>query len=125
ARPIWPAPHHGLDHWARDVPTAAGHGRPAVGNHLSWRIMSERQGEAEHELMALLRTGDRVTLARAITLVESSRASDRPAAHALVRAATKEGKPSVRIGITGIPGVGKSTLIDALGSQLIKDGHRV
>ena len=87
--------------------------------------MSERQGEAEHELMALLRTGDRVTLARAITLVESSRASDRPAAHALVRAATKEGKPSVRIGITGIPGVGKSTLIDALGSQLIKDGHRV
>lgn len=76
-------------------------------------------------LLAQLRQGDRVALARAITLAESTRATDRALARELVSRAREAAGPSVRIGITGIPGVGKSTLIDALGSQLIKDGHRV
>lgn len=77
------------------------------------------------ELLAALRKGDRVALGRAITLVESTRAQDRAAAAALIREALKSRADSVRIGITGIPGVGKSTLIDALGMELIVRGHRV
>ncbi len=87
--------------------------------------MSDELHPEVNELLVPLRAGDRVALARAITLVESTRASDRPMAHALIRAALKEIKPSVRIGVTGIPGVGKSTLIDTLGSHLIEEGHRV
>ena len=77
------------------------------------------------ELLRGLRAGDRTTLARAITLVESTRADDRAPARKLLREASSSGGRAVRIGITGIPGVGKSTLIDALGLQLIERGHKV
>lgn len=70
-------------------------------------------------------TGDRSALARAITLVESTRAEDSAEARELVRACLPFAGKAVRIGITGIPGAGKSTLIDALGLQLIEAGHRV
>ncbi len=76
-------------------------------------------------LLQALRSGDRMALGRAITLVESTRPADKAAATALVRAALKADTASVRIGVTGIPGVGKSTLIDALGMELIGRGHRV
>ncbi|MBS1569754.1 MAG: methylmalonyl Co-A mutase-associated GTPase MeaB [Bacteroidetes bacterium] len=77
------------------------------------------------QLLEQLRSGDRVALSRAITLVESTRAADMPGARNLVRNAMQTGNASVRVGITGIPGVGKSTLIDVLGSHLIGMGHRV
>lgn len=77
------------------------------------------------ELAALLRSGDRAALGRAITLVESSRAEDQARARALLQACAPPATPAQRIGITGIPGVGKSTLIDALGSALVQAGHRV
>lgn len=76
-------------------------------------------------LLQALRSGDRMALGRAITLVESTRPADKAAATALVRDALKADTASVRIGVTGIPGVGKSTLIDALGMELIGKGHRV
>ena len=64
-------------------------------------------------------------LARAITLVESSRADHRELAQELlVRAAPHAGK-ATRIGISGVPGVGKSTFIDAFGTMLTAAGHRV
>ncbi|MCC6838897.1 MAG: methylmalonyl Co-A mutase-associated GTPase MeaB [Flavobacteriales bacterium] len=78
-----------------------------------------------NNLFERLQDGDRVALARAITLVESARPEDKAMAAALVRSALQLQRASVRIGITGIPGVGKSTLIDALGSQLTAEGHRV
>jgi len=81
------------------------------------------------ELARAVRAGDRVQLARAITLVESRREADRPVARELlarVRAlAPSTVRPAVRVGISGVPGVGKSTLIDALGMRLIGEGHRV
>ena len=74
---------------------------------------------------ARLLAGDRAELARAITLVESSRADDRSAARDLLDAVMPHTGQAVRVGITGVPGVGKSTLIDALGMNLIGQGHRV
>src|SRR5258708_10273396 len=72
-----------------------------------------------------LRGGDRATLARAITLVESKRADHQQAAHQLVQELLAETGKAVRVGITGSPGVGKSTTIDALGTYLTGEGHRV
>jgi LAO/AO transport system kinase len=72
-----------------------------------------------------LRDGDRASLARAITLVESKRADHQQAAHQLVQALLPDTGKAVRVGITGSPGVGKSTSIDALGTYLTEKGHRV
>jgi LAO/AO transport system kinase len=72
-----------------------------------------------------IREGSRAWIARAITLVESRRADHRRAAQELLVALTPLAGNARRIGITGVPGVGKSTFIDALGSTLIEAGHRV
>lgn len=76
------------------------------------------------DLHTRLTSGDRSALARSITLVESTRADEQSLAHDLLDlCGTVHG--TRRIGITGPPGVGKSTLIDALGMHLIANGHRV
>ncbi|RKN16680.1 methylmalonyl Co-A mutase-associated GTPase MeaB [Micromonospora musae] len=72
-----------------------------------------------------VRAGSRAWIGRAITLVESTRADHRAAAQQLLVALTPHAGNARRIGITGVPGVGKSTFIDALGSRLTADGHRV
>jgi LAO/AO transport system kinase len=79
----------------------------------------------KHDLAAQIRAGDRTALARGITLVESRRAEDAPAAEALLQALLPHTGAAVRIGITGAPGVGKSTLIETLGLQLCAAGRRV
>lgn len=70
-------------------------------------------------------SGDRTLLARAITLVESSSRSHREQANMLVRALLPRAGRSIRIGISGIPGAGKSTFIEAFGSFLCEAGHNV
>ena len=77
------------------------------------------------ELAARIRAGDRAALARAITLVESTRADHRDAAPQLLLEHTPEAGRALHVGITGVPGVGKSTTIEALGMYLIGQGHRV
>jgi GTPase len=72
-----------------------------------------------------IKAGDRATLARAITLIESKRADHRKAAHRLVQELLPLTGKAVRLGITGAPGVGKSTTIDALGTSLTAQGHKV
>jgi LAO/AO transport system kinase len=76
-------------------------------------------------LIAGLKSGDRRALARAITLVESRNPGDRAAAGALLRDIAAHAGHAVRLGISGAPGVGKSTFIEALGLYLIGLGHRV
>lgn len=76
-------------------------------------------------LFTALRAGDRVALAQAITLIESTRIEDSDLADTLVERCLPHSGGSLRLGITGVPGVGKSTLIDALGTRLIDAGHRV
>ncbi len=72
-----------------------------------------------------VRAGDRTMLARAITLVESRRQEDRALAAEVIGCLLPATGGAVRLGITGVPGVGKSTLIDALGTYLTGQGHRV
>src|ERR1700733_15068312 len=72
-----------------------------------------------------LRAGSRAALARAITLIESRRGDHQAAARDLVQALLPDTGKAVRVGITGSPGVGKSTTIDGLGMFLIERGHKV
>ena len=81
--------------------------------------------ERLNELAERLAAGERAALARAITIVESRRPEHREDAAALVQAVLPRTGGAIRVGITGVPGVGKSTLIDALGMRLIAEGHRV
>ncbi len=77
------------------------------------------------QLAEAVRTGDRAALPRAITLLESTRADHREKAQQLLLELTPDSGNAYRVGITGIPGVGKSTSIEALGMHLIELGHRV
>lgn len=73
-----------------------------------------------------IREGRRAQMARAITLVESTAPRHRAAARELLTAlAGDDGPSAVRVGISGVPGVGKSTFIEALGGQLTAAGHKV
>jgi LAO/AO transport system kinase len=72
-----------------------------------------------------LLAGNRRALAKAITLVESTRAEHRQRAERLLDALLPHTGRTMRIGISGVPGVGKSTFIEALGMYLIEGGHRV
>ena len=69
--------------------------------------------------------GDRRALAKAITLVESQLPADRDAAQALLTSLLPHTGRSIRVGITGVPGVGKSTFIEAFGQHVINQGHRL
>jgi len=72
-----------------------------------------------------VRTQKRAAISRAITLVESSRADHRAEARELLGVLAPAAGGAVRVGISGVPGVGKSTFIEALGTQLVAEGHRV
>jgi LAO/AO transport system kinase len=72
-----------------------------------------------------IRDGDRATLARAITLIESRRADHQKQARTLVQELLPATGGAIRVGITGAPGVGKSLTVDTLGTHLTGAGHRV
>jgi LAO/AO transport system kinase len=76
-------------------------------------------------LAAAIRSGDRAALPRAITLLESTRADHREQAQQLLLELLPDSGNAHRVGITGVPGVGKSTTVEALGMYLIDQGHRV
>jgi len=82
--------------------------------------MSETEALADKLL-----NGDRRALARAITLVESARRDHREAAEALLDRLATEGREALRVGLSGTPGVGKSTYIEAFGMDLTGAGKRV
>jgi LAO/AO transport system kinase len=77
------------------------------------------------QLADAIRADRRPDLARAITLVESTRADHRAQAQELLLSLGPDAGDSYRVGITGVPGVGKSTTIEALGMYLIEQGHKV
>ena len=77
------------------------------------------------EYVAGVRAGDRTVLSRAITLIESTLPDHRRLAQAVVLELLPATGAARRIGVTGVPGVGKSTFIDAFGSMLTASGHKV
>jgi LAO/AO transport system kinase len=90
--------------------------------------MSSRSAAVTSDLANLargIRAGERALIARAITLVESRRADHQKAARHLVQELLPATGNAVRVGITGVPGVGKSTTVDALGTYLTGKGHKV
>jgi LAO/AO transport system kinase len=76
-------------------------------------------------LAAQIKAGDRRSLAKAITLVESTRSDHRQSATQLLEILMPDTGKSIRLGISGVPGVGKSTFIEAFGNYLITQGHSV
>lgn len=87
--------------------------------------MSVENSDTVAKLAAAVRSGDRAALARAITLVESTRSDHHEQAQQLLLALMPQAGTAHHVGITGVPGVGKSTTIEALGMYLIERGHRI
>lgn len=81
--------------------------------------------KAVEDLVRRIAEGERRALARGITLVESTRTDDQAMAEALLAAALPYTGRSIRLGLSGAPGVGKSTFIEAFGTHLTPRGHKV
>jgi LAO/AO transport system kinase len=77
------------------------------------------------EAARAIRAGDRRAIARAITRIESTRDEDRARGQAILEALVPDSGQAIRVGVTGPPGVGKSTFIEALGLHLVERGKRV
>jgi LAO/AO transport system kinase len=86
-------------------------------------VSARRASAAEHARGVL--SGDRGSVARAITLLESRRAADAAPGRELIDRLAPHGGGAIRVGITGPPGVGKSTLVEALGLELVGAGRRL
>lgn len=72
-----------------------------------------------------IKNGNRTVLSRAITLIESTKDKHRELAQDIIEQCLPDTGDAIRIGITGVPGVGKSTFIEALGNHIINKGHRL
>jgi LAO/AO transport system kinase len=86
--------------------------------------LRKKQPSAEELVNGILK-GDKTALSRAITLVESNNHAHLERANAVIKACLPHANKSVRIGITGVPGVGKSTFIEAFGKHLTSAGNKV
>ena len=86
--------------------------------------MSEKELSAEHYIKGILK-GDVVLLSKAITLVESTREDHRELSAQILEAMEQHSGKSFRLGITGVPGVGKSSFIERFGKLLVDQGHKV
>ena len=87
---------------------------------------SKKSGQLSlDDYVAGVKACDRAVLARAITLIESTNPSHQERAQELLQALLGESRTARRVGITGVPGVGKSTMIDSLGTHLTGKGHKV
>ncbi|MGM0585507.1 MAG: methylmalonyl Co-A mutase-associated GTPase MeaB [Pseudomonadota bacterium] len=89
-------------------------------------VAPDAEARAQADALAgRLAKGDRRALARAITLVESTRADHRRTAAALISRLVSAPRESLRLGLSGTPGVGKSTFIEAFGVRLADQGHKI
>lgn len=95
------------------------------GDDASNRPAPRRRELSVDEYLAGIRHRDRATLARALTLVESNHAEHRALAEALLARLPSRELPAKRVGISGAPGAGKSTFVEALGVRLVRAGHSV
>lgn len=94
---------------------------PKAWNHLS----KSRKTLSAKEYVKGIRQGDRSILSQAITLIESTRPKHQELAQEIIELCLPDTGNSIRIGITGVPGVGKSTFIEAMGNYIVKEGHKL
>lgn len=92
---------------------------------MSQQQASKRFETSDAALVAGVRAGDRAMIGRSITLVESRSPARRRQAQGILQQLLPHAGAAIRIGVTGVPGVGKSTFIEALGQNLIALGHKV
>ncbi|WP_378952677.1 methylmalonyl Co-A mutase-associated GTPase MeaB [Pelosinus sp. sgz500959] len=93
--------------------------------HEPVRSKSARHRLTVDEYVQGVLNGERVILSQAITLIESNLPVHMKMAQEMIKQLLPYGGKSIRVGITGVPGAGKSTFIEALGCQLCDDGHKV
>lgn len=84
-----------------------------------------KKGDSPESIAEKILNGDRVALSRGITLIESRNQEHREMARTVIEKCIGKEQRSIRLGITGVPGVGKSTFIEQLGKLLISKGHKV
>ena len=96
---------------------------PSVNPYLKKRVRSNAYTVAEYVEGIL--AGDRVILSQAVTLVESSRPEHQETAQAIIEQCLPHSGKAIRVGITGVPGAGKSTSIDVFGMHLLEKGHKL
>ena len=105
------------------------HSKPSnksIGEDSVKKIKRFRKNDlSEKDLLAQLLKGNKTALGRGITLIESNQKTHQEKAEFLVEGALPRAHNSIRIGITGVPGVGKSTFIESFGSYLIEQGKKV
>jgi LAO/AO transport system kinase len=97
---------------------------PAPPLDLAAQTSRRRRSFSRREYVEAILRGDRAILAQAITLIESSRAADRELAEQIVEDCLAHSGNSIRVGITGVPGAGKSSVIEVLGTFLIREHRR-
>jgi len=88
-------------------------------------LQKKKKQKSVKDFVKGIRKGDRLILSQAITLIESTRQEDQIKAQKIIEACLPHSGKSLRIGITGIPGVGKSTFIEALGLHVIAQKKKV
>lgn len=99
---------------------------PQVNKDAAEKFSHIRPGQLSvEEYVSGIRKGNRSLLSKAITLVESSLPKHQSLAQEIISACLPHAGNSIRVGITGVPGVGKSTFIEALGKHLTSSGHKV
>jgi LAO/AO transport system kinase len=87
--------------------------------------LKQRKQLSLKELIDGILSGNRVVLSRAITLIESKQEKDRKLAQKIIEKCLPQSGKSLRIGLTGTPGVGKSTFIESFGKEILKEGHKL
>lgn len=122
-------PEKKLPEWAPDgggegFASSVMEGKAERSNRVPTRRPSRRLPSVK-QLTEGIRGGNRTLLARAITLVESNAPHHQAMAQQLLQGLLDRTGRSLRLGVTGVPGAGKSTLIDVLGTRLCEQGHRV
>lgn len=136
SRPSWaPDPddhHHHYDpNFACGVMSGIDNVKDAAGGNLNPGLkdgtmhLKRRLIPTEDDYVKGVLAGDRMMLSRAITLIESNSPRHFPLAQRVLQRLLPYTGHALRIGITGVPGAGKSTMIEALGNMLCDDGHRV
>ena len=109
----------------KGAPQAPSTADEATGSRARSEPPASEAAKVAAEFEAAIRAGDRRTLARAITLIESTRPDRQALGQAVLEGLIAATGGAVRLGLTGPPGVGKSSFVEALGLHLLDAGHRV